>query len=79
MDNGLKYTMLVLEGLEINHRIKQADSEIAELIHGLIVESSQIDEGIMDTSKTRLLHLQTKCKTVPKIFCLVLPKNLIMC
>jgi gas vesicle protein len=66
MDNGIKYTMLVLEGLEISHRIERNDSELAELIHGLMIESAQLDEGIVDTIKEKAAAFADKVKDSAK-------------
>jgi gas vesicle protein len=66
MDNGLKYTMLVLEGLEISHRIERSDSEIAELIYGLMIENAQLDEGIVDTIKEKAAAFADKVKDSAK-------------
>ena len=51
MNNDIRYTMLVLEGLEINHRM---DNDVLDMIRGLMVESEQLNEGIIDTIKDSL-------------------------
>jgi hypothetical protein len=51
--------MLVLEGLEINYGM---DPEIAELVRGLMVEGSQLDEGIIDTIKEKAAAFADKVK-----------------
>ena len=59
MNNDIRLTMLVLEGLEINHSM---DPEIAELVRGLMVEGSQLDEGILDTIKEKAAAFADKVK-----------------
>jgi len=59
MNNDIRYTMLVLEGLEINHRM---DSEVLDMIRGLMVESSQLDEGVLDTIKDKAAAFADKVK-----------------
>jgi len=59
MNNDIRYTMLVLEGLEINHRM---DSEVLDMIRGLMVESEQLDEGILDTIKDKASAFADKVK-----------------
>jgi len=59
MNNDIRLTMLVLEGLEINHSM---DPEIAELVRGLMVEGSQLDEGIIDTIKEKAAAFADKVK-----------------
>jgi hypothetical protein len=55
--------MLVLEGLEINHRM---DSEVLDMIRGLMVESSQLDEGVLDTIKDKAANFADKVKDSAK-------------
>jgi hypothetical protein len=59
MNNDIRYTMLVLEGLEINHRM---DSEVLDMIRGLVVESSQLDEGVLDTIKDKAAAFADRVK-----------------
>jgi len=55
--------MLVLEGLEINHRM---DSEVLDMIRGLMVESEQLDEGVLDTIKDKAAAFADKVKDSAK-------------
>ena len=63
MNNDIRYTMLVLEGLEINHRM---DSEVLDMIRGLVVESSQLDEGVLDTIKDKAAAFADRVKDSAK-------------
>jgi len=63
MNNDIRYTMLVLEGLEINHSM---DSEVLDMIRGLMVESEQLDEGIIDTIKDKAAAFADKVKDSAK-------------
>ena len=63
MNNDIRYTMLVLEGLEINHRM---DSDVRDMIRGLMVESEQLDEGILDTIKEKASAFADKVKDSAK-------------
>ena len=63
MNNDIRYTMLVLEGLEINHRM---DSEVLDMIRGLMVESEQLDEGVLDTIKEKASAFADKVKDSAK-------------
>ena len=63
MNNDIRYTMLVLEGLEINHRM---DREVLDMIRGLMVESEQLDEGIIDTIKDKAATFADKVKDSAK-------------
>lgn len=63
MNNNIKYTMLVLEGLEINHRM---DSDVLNMIRGLMFESEQLDEGILDTIKDKAAAFADKVKDSAK-------------
>jgi len=63
MNNDIRYTMLVLEGLEINHSM---DSEVLDMIRGLMVESEQLDEGILDTIKDKAAAFADKVKDSAK-------------
>jgi hypothetical protein len=55
--------MLVLEGLEINHRM---DSEVLDMIRSLMVESEQLDEGVLDTIKDKAANFAEKVKDSAK-------------
>jgi len=55
--------MLVLEGLEINHRM---DSEVREMIRSLMVESEKLDEGVLDTIKEKAANFADKVKDSAK-------------
>jgi len=63
MNNDIRYTMLVLEGLEINHRM---DSDVLDMIRGLMVESEQLDEGVLDTIKDKAAAFADKVKDSAK-------------
>jgi hypothetical protein len=63
MNNDIRYTMLVLEGLEINHRM---DSDVLNMIRGLMVESEQLDEGVLDTIKDKAAAFAEKVKDSAK-------------
>jgi hypothetical protein len=63
MNNDIRYTMLVLEGLEINHRM---DSDVLDMIRGLMVENSQINEGILDTIKDKTAEFANKISNSAK-------------
>jgi hypothetical protein len=63
MNNDIRYTMLVLEGLEINHRM---DSDVRDMIRGLMVESAQLDEGVLDTIKDKAANFAEKVKDSAK-------------
>jgi hypothetical protein len=63
MNNDIRYTMLVLEGLEINHRM---DSEVLDMIRGLMVESEQLDEGVLDTIKDKAAAFADRVKDSAK-------------
>ena len=55
--------MLVLEGLEINHRM---DNDVLDMIRGLMVESEQLNEGIIDTIKDKAATFADKVKDSAK-------------
>jgi len=55
--------MLVLEGLELNHRM---DSDVMDMIRGLMVESEQLDEGVLDTIKDKAAAFAEKVKDSAK-------------
>jgi hypothetical protein len=63
MNNDIRYTMLVLEGLEINHRM---DSDVLDMIRGLMVENEQLDEGVLDTIKEKASAFADKVKDSAK-------------
>ena len=63
MNNDIRYTMLVLEGLEINHRM---DSEVLDMIRGLVVENAQLDEGVLDTIKDKAAAFADRVKDSAK-------------
>jgi hypothetical protein len=63
MNNDIRYTMLVLEGLEINHRM---DSEVLGMVRGLMVESEQLGEGVLDTIKDKAANFAEKVKDSAK-------------
>jgi len=63
MNNDIRYTMLVLEGLELNHRM---DSDVMDMIRGLMVESEQLDEGVLDTIKDKAAAFAEKVKDSAK-------------
>lgn len=63
MNSDIRYTMLVLEGLEINHRM---DSEVREMIRSLMVESEKLDEGVLDTIKEKAANFADKVKDSAK-------------
>ena len=59
MNNDIRYTMLVLEGLEINHRM---ESDVRDMIRGLMVEGSTLDEGVIDTIKDKAAAFADRVK-----------------
>ena len=63
MNNDIRYTMLVLEGLEINHRM---ESDVRDMIRGLMIESEQLDESIIDTIKDKAAAFADKVKDSAK-------------
>ena len=63
MNQDIKYSMLVLEGLQIDW---QLDEDVLALIKAVMVESSQIDEGILDTIKDKASNFAEKVVSTTK-------------